>query len=284
MRLYTFGCSFTKYHWPTWADILAREYDHFENWAQPGAGNHFIFNSLIECIQRNKVDTDDTVMIMWTSIVREDRYCGRTWITPGNIYSQNTYPEEFVKKFADNRGYLIRDLAFIDAARLILEKIGCKYKFLSMIPIENVSEFANTLTVKHDKDCLHLYSKTLQSIQPSVFEIVFRKNWASRPRYASQEAYYKEAGSDWPSFDDYLANNFANLAAHIKKEVISWGGPWGMGVYDCHPIPILHAEYLHKIGLSLSNETLDWTNQINDALLSNKDLGKLWNPKNIQRL
>ena len=25
MRIFTFGCSFTQYHWPTWADILINE-------------------------------------------------------------------------------------------------------------------------------------------------------------------------------------------------------------------------------------------------------------------
>ena len=30
-RLFAFGCSLTFYWWPTWADILVREFDHFEN-------------------------------------------------------------------------------------------------------------------------------------------------------------------------------------------------------------------------------------------------------------
>ena len=29
-RLFTFGCSFTRYYWPTWADMLGQEYDEFE--------------------------------------------------------------------------------------------------------------------------------------------------------------------------------------------------------------------------------------------------------------
>lgn len=284
MRLFAFGCSFTKYHWPTWADILAQEYDYFENWGQSGAGNHYIFNSLIECNQRNKLTANDTVIIMWTSIVREDRYCGRTWITPGNIYSQDTYPKDFVKNFADNRGYLIRDLGFIQAARMCLENTGCKFKFLSMIPIENVSEFASTVTVKHDKDCLQLYQDTLDLIHPSIFELVYRRNWASRPRYASQESYLKEAGSDWPTFENYIQNNLIGLSTDVKKEVMTWGGPWGMGAYDCHPIPLMHAEYLDKVGVQLSNKTLDWATRANELLLNYQDLGSLWKPKTTIRL
>lgn len=33
-RLFTFGCSFTKFFWPTWADILGQEFDYYENWGR----------------------------------------------------------------------------------------------------------------------------------------------------------------------------------------------------------------------------------------------------------
>ena len=55
-RLFTFGCSFTHWSWPTWADILGREFDEYENWGQRGGGNVFIFHSLIECYKKNKLN------------------------------------------------------------------------------------------------------------------------------------------------------------------------------------------------------------------------------------
>ena len=69
-RLYTFGCSFTNYKWNTWADIIGRDYEVFENWGQSGAGNQFVLNSLTECIQRNCLDSNDVVMIMWSTPCR----------------------------------------------------------------------------------------------------------------------------------------------------------------------------------------------------------------------
>jgi hypothetical protein len=71
--LFTFGCSFTEYIWPTWADILGREFEYYENWGKAGGGNQYIFNSLIECHLRNQLTKDDTVIIRWTSPDREDR-------------------------------------------------------------------------------------------------------------------------------------------------------------------------------------------------------------------
>ena len=73
-RLYTFGCSFTNYKWPTWADILSKEFEYFENWGRPGAGNSYITNAVVEASIKNKFTKDDTIMIMWSSMTREDRY------------------------------------------------------------------------------------------------------------------------------------------------------------------------------------------------------------------
>lgn len=283
-RLFTFGCSFTKYNWPTWADILSRDYDYFENWGQSGAGNQYIFNSLVECNQRNKFTADDTIVIMWTSIVREDRYCKNNWLTPGNIYSQNLYPKEFVDTFSDNRGYLIRDLATIQATKIMLDSLGVNYKFLSMIPIENVSEFAGTFTVKNDKDCLELYKDALDAIAPSIFSLVYKGQWENRIRYASKEAYYNAAGSDWPSFEKFLQKDFSYVPDDIIKELQQWAGPWGMNVYDSHPIPAVHMEYLEKVGYSISDSNRKWTMEINERLLNYNDYSHLWKPTKIKRL
>ena len=85
-RLFTFGCSFTNYYWPTWADIISQDYDYFQNWGKIGGGNKFIYLSLVECHQRNKFTPDDTIMLMWSSQAREDRYIKDEWYTPGPVY------------------------------------------------------------------------------------------------------------------------------------------------------------------------------------------------------
>ena len=119
-RLFTFGCSFTNNRWPTWADIVGRGFEYYKNWGKEGAGNSFIFYSLIECVKREQITSQDTVMIMWTNIGREDRYIRNLgWITPGSIYKQDTYDKNFVEQFADPTGYLIRDMANVAAAKPI---------------------------------------------------------------------------------------------------------------------------------------------------------------------
>ena len=74
-RIFAFGCSMTRYRWPTWADIYASDKTtQFYNYAHSGAGNQFIANQIVETCKRFNWNDDDLILIMWSSITREDRY------------------------------------------------------------------------------------------------------------------------------------------------------------------------------------------------------------------
>ena len=187
-KLYTFGCSFTQYwRWPTWADALGREFDQFENWGLCGAGNSYILWSLIECNQKNQLGADDEVWIMWTNTSREDRYVGDRWLEGGNVYwtDGSQLPTEYVKKFACERGYLIRDMANIAAAKQLLDHWGCRYRFLSMVPFLQTNEHNNLGynpddVKSEDVDVRALYKNILDIVEPSVLEVIFNGDWQSR--------------------------------------------------------------------------------------------------------
>lgn len=224
-RFFAFGCSFTISDTrPTWADIIGREFDVYQNWAKRGAGNQFIFNSLIECNTRNKFTSDDTIIIMWTSISREDRYVNETWVSDGNIYLSNVYDKSWVQRFACERGYLIRDLAFISAASDLLKAWGVNYKFLSILPIVNPSELHESIKNNdNNNDIINLYSDVLQEIKPSVYEVIFNsENWNEKK------------------------SNFGLFVAE--------------GVRDPHPDPVEALEYVQRIipEIQLSQETIDY--------------------------
>ena len=188
-RLFTFGCSFTQYwRWPTWADAMGREYDHFENWGICGSGNSLIFYSLIECHQRNQIKPEDTVYIMWTNTSREDRYIKDRWIEGGNVYwsAGSSLPKGYVENFTCERGFLIRDLTTITATKQLLTSIGCKWKFMSMVPLDRTNLDSDLGSnpddvVTEDQDVRDLYQDALSSISPSVYQVLFNGNWRSRP-------------------------------------------------------------------------------------------------------
>jgi hypothetical protein len=145
-RLFTFGCSFTKYYWPTWADLLLTQTEG-ENWGMSGGGNKFIFESLIECDVKNKIAKDDTVIIMWTSFFREDRYMHGHWQNYGNVYNaEPMYDKQFLQKYWDDFGAVLHNLNYIYATTKILKGIGCQWKMSSMLPLAKFNEYATDIS------------------------------------------------------------------------------------------------------------------------------------------
>lgn len=225
-RFFAFGCSFTiNNSRPTWADIVGQQFSQYQNWARGGSGNQYIFNSLIECHQRNKFTADDTVMIMWSGTTREDRYVAAQngWIGNGNIYWQQIYDKDWVKKFACERGYLIRDLATIAAARDLLDYWGIRYEMMSMTPI-HYPEHPN-IENEERTDILNVYKDVIAEIKPSVYEVIFNsQNWNLKMSdfgaYVDPEKKYRDAHPDPKESLEYVQRTFPNMS--IKLETLEW--------------------------------------------------------------
>ena len=169
-RLFTFGCSYTNYRWSTWADCLSPEFDYFENWGQSGAGNHYIFNSVMEADQQHHFDSDDTVIVCWSTFLRDDRYVDRRWHTLGNMFNCPIYDPKYLKTHIDERGCMIRDFAYIKAVKVLLEtRPKLTWRFLSL---DNLS--ANTIEYN---DIVNAYNSVIESILPSYQEVLFPSGW-----------------------------------------------------------------------------------------------------------
>ena len=98
-RFFAFGCSFTYYKWPTWADFLyaGKVSAEYQNWALPGGSNDFIFHSLTECDAANSITDQDLVCIMWSQPHRVGDYSHNTgWDLPGSVFTFQ--PKERVQK------------------------------------------------------------------------------------------------------------------------------------------------------------------------------------------
>jgi hypothetical protein len=259
-RFFAFGCSFTNYNWPTWADIMGECFEYSENWGAVGAGNHFIHNALIECDIRNKITAEDVVAIMWTSVTREDRYRNGEWVSPGNIYTQDVYSDEYVKTWADTRGYYIRDLSFMYSAKKLLESIGCKFYFMSMVDLDNSGDHFDE--IKADmSDLFTHYRDTLDIVKPSMHTVVFNRDWWSRPLLnldqnieSVREKWYQIAGADWPEFESFISGSYVKSSKKsVIKEILDVS-KWDLldlirrtRRYDLHPIPGEHLLYLNKV-------------------------------------
>lgn len=140
-RLFTFGCSFTLYNWPTWADLFGLEFPQAFNWGCPGIGNRGILERLFECDARMNFVPTDTIIIQWTSYLRHDYMRTNTkknlcsWKTHGSIFSRNNidvFDKNWINKFWEERVYFIHTLNAIVGAIGFLEGKGCKWAMTSM--------------------------------------------------------------------------------------------------------------------------------------------------------
>ena len=272
-RLFTFGCSFTNYGWPTWADILSYQFDQYENWGKVGGGNHFIFYRLIEAIERNNISKDDTVAIMWSSIGREDRFIKGKWELYGSVYNSK-FTQDYIDNHTDPTGYYLTNTALIQAAKKILDGINCNYYFLSMAPLSMVDDsylgLSFSLKKSIEEKCQSLYNESLELIKPSVYEVIFNNDWHSLDHIIIPSAqknslkdfekrYNKYSGKDWPKFEDFIENNYA-VSSSIQTELedqfnfVQWRDNILTCRQDFHPTPLEHFVYLSKIGFNLTNE------------------------------
>lgn len=148
-RLFTFGCSFTNWNWPTWADFLAEDYDHYENWGFAGLGNRAIAERVAECCVESNLGKEDTVIVQWSSHLRNDYakttsvdFTGGMWQTKGSVVSpanQHLYNEDWFKKFWDEKAYYIHTLNNIVLVQRLLESTGCDWYMTSINDLQNIT-------------------------------------------------------------------------------------------------------------------------------------------------
>lgn len=99
-RLFTFGCSYTQFIWPTWADIIAYDLSiPYQNWGLAGTGNISIAHRMLECDLRNKFTDRDLILVNWSSFHREDRVDTGVWDRCGNVFTNPKYGNEFIKRY-----------------------------------------------------------------------------------------------------------------------------------------------------------------------------------------
>lgn len=119
-RFFAYGCSFTKYYYPTWADIICAESKEGYNYGRLGSGNQLIAHRIWETHARKKFNENDTIIIMWSNFFREDEY-NKGWQTLGNVffYKDNVTVEDLPY-------YVYRDCNTITSTLIALKQTGAK--------------------------------------------------------------------------------------------------------------------------------------------------------------
>jgi hypothetical protein len=142
----------------------------FYNLGKTGAGNLCISSKVAEANNRFKFTDTDLVMVMFSSYTREDRWVANEWLTRGNVYVNNVYSSDWVRKFADERGYLIRDASLIDLTNRYLKSLACDSFTMLSVPLTTNSDSPSHESTS-PADILEVYADTFNSMSPSLFEL-----------------------------------------------------------------------------------------------------------------
>lgn len=257
-RLFVFGCSFTSYYWPTWADIIGQEFDseNYYNFGMCGAGNEFIFHRLTEAHARYNINENDLVIICWTNFSREDRYMNGKWQSAGNMSTQTIYPAEWVKKYFDFRGALLKTSSVIAGATHLLDTTNCEYLFTSMVPMSQLDQYNIIFAGDDYRDIFIVYNKYYKKINTSsMVEYLYGPNVWQNP-----------------------------TPIHMKLK-----DDKHRGMIDHHPSPKQHLKYTVdiilpnlKIDLQLSNDTIKWATEWDDHIFAQQPYRMLddgWTPE-----
>jgi hypothetical protein len=178
-RVFAFGCSFTAYRWPTWADLIAVETKaDYYNFGMAGIGNLGIMARITEANARYKFNSDDLVIVMWSTFSREDRWVNGKWFTQGNVWNSR-YPEDWVKEYCDPVGYMIRDHAIINATNKLLQQTNCGTLLLRSVPFKyaDLGEIDNTPEIT---TLSMLYQIEYDNMPMSLYDFVGR-DWGRDP-------------------------------------------------------------------------------------------------------
>ena len=137
-----FGCSYTQYGYPTYADFIGQHFDYRENLGSSGAGNRFIFHKLIsslDVLRREGVTLteDDLITVQWSGLPREDKIKNGQHEYPccGYLGSQGEFPEEYINKYFSIEQSFYESINYIVAAKTILDSMDVQYRMFNMMDI-----------------------------------------------------------------------------------------------------------------------------------------------------
>ena len=180
-RFFVVGCSFTRWHWPTWANIIARQNPHlkFHSFAKAGQGNTYISILLNQLTHTHNLCETDLVGIMWSTFNRLDYYTSnegtledtvkrptdsiiKNNISNWRMHSDNIHTQLKLgteKEGYCDRGFLLRDLAIIDSATTVMEH--APYTAFQMYSVEPEQQNNYDLTFNNinrdNDDVLEVY-------------------------------------------------------------------------------------------------------------------------------
>ena len=146
-RLFTFGCSHTNHGYPTWANLLAEEFDEHYNFGLGGTGPFYLFwqiSNLIKHKDKWKLSDDDYFVFL---LPEENRHDIVVETEHGEHFITNTiqndkeewYTTKYKREFSPNDG-LGKVTLYIESITSLLNKHNLNHKIILALGDFNIQD------------------------------------------------------------------------------------------------------------------------------------------------
>lgn len=133
-RIFTFGCSFTEYFWPTWADMILHNNDGV-NYGRLGGGYEQIMSNLVQCDLDYKLNSNDIVIIVFPNFLRWDLPFYPNMVCVGNMIMSHWY--KYINKFWTIDGVVYKNINLMYMIDTFLKSKNVTFKYSGMIDTYN---------------------------------------------------------------------------------------------------------------------------------------------------
>lgn len=204
-RFFAFGCSYTRYFYPTWADFIGTNFDEYYNYGQAGSGNRYIFNAVIEANIIHKFTKDDVIFIEWSGIERAEMYINQSWKT--QIHREKDY----MLKWSHFEDKLLELMNYIAVLRNWFNISNIEHKFLLLA---NLDTDYKTFTQANGKEIVDFYKDTSTDIYPGIHDSM--PDNRDRPITIAGKKIYDGHHFPWEHYD-YVEKFFPEYLPKISN-------------------------------------------------------------------
>jgi hypothetical protein len=193
-RIFTFGCSFTKWIWPTWANLLLYENEGM-NFGVSGSSYEQVLHMLLECDRKFTINENDIVIINFTTPIRWDLILPCSGKIKWKSYGQTT--TSILSKYENElfcvEGLLYRSFNFIEMIHEYLKSKNCKTYYTSVNDFtKNYGNYFEDFNFSNNIENLsnHIKNKVPLTIQ-DIFSYLYPKTKLWRVTHTWKDSGYE---------------------------------------------------------------------------------------------
>lgn len=232
-RCFAFGCSFTKWYYPTWADYIGCNFDEFYNYAQGGTSNTTQFQRFIEVDKLYKFTKDDVILFGLTGFSRYNFFlenkeketflfgCGpfrerNDWIDDHHKYKHFSDIIKFVRDYfwKDKWGVYYSWLA-VNTVKRICDGIGCKVYFIPGLDISQWEDKGHIIINEQEEQMFLDIQKHL--VTTMSLQVYDQQNYKKMHPVTDQHPFFD---ANWGYVNKYFPEYVTSKSKEFYNEVL----------------------------------------------------------------